>query len=44
VAGHALNEDTTDHELRDAQLDRDIGVDGGSIGEVQPTLPAKRDA
>jgi phage tail tape-measure protein len=40
VAGAMLHRDRVQHEADEEQLDRDIGVSGGNIGEVQPGAPA----
>jgi hypothetical protein len=39
AAGAVLHRDQVRHSAEDAQLDRDIGVFGGSIGEVSPDAP-----
>jgi phage tail tape-measure protein len=39
AAGAALHEEIAYHNAEDAQLDRDIGVFGGSIGEAPPDAP-----
>ena len=44
VAGAALHEERVHHDAEDAQLDRDIGVFGGSIGEARPDAPSSKRA
>ncbi len=42
AAGIALRDTEIQHEIDDAQADRDIGVIGGNIGEAQPDQPPSR--
>ncbi len=39
AAGVMLHRDRVQHEVDDEQLDRDIGVSGGNIGEAAPGAP-----
>ena len=40
AAGAVLHRDRAEHEAEDEQLDRDIGVSGGNIGEAAPGAPS----
>jgi phage tail tape-measure protein len=42
VTGAIAHEEAQEARDHDAQLDKDIGVDGGDIGEASPTAPPAR--